>query len=398
MTQDQQDSRTAMLQKNDLEQSLALELFQRTSATALVGLVGVGIMVYPHMTTTPWQQYVTWAIPMFLIIFARAVFGMYAVDALRADLTIKRFINVETFVCALAGISWARSVYLFDSSTMDQAFYFRLMILSSALALILPSTTVFLRHFLAYALPIAGGVLAHFLRNDYIQPRGLFLTCSVLYFGMLGALAFLTNRQLRASIANHLTVALQTDDLNEALRSERELRDAFGRSAMTDELTSIFNRRGILDNLAREIARCKRSGRPLAVLLIDVDNLNRINSAYSFGNGDRVLCNVSLSMEQVLRDSDVLGRFEGGRFLAVLPDLESQSAVVAAERLRHRVAHDQVALAGRLVHVTISTGIAFHRNEDDAEALLARADKALFMAKNGGRNRIATEVQDAESA
>jgi diguanylate cyclase (GGDEF)-like protein len=386
------------VQKNDLDHALALELFHRTGGTALVGLVGVGIMVYPHMATTPWQHYVAWAAPTFLIIFVRAIFGLYASEALKADRKVERFINFETFLCVLTGVSWARALYMFDSLMMDQAFYFRLMILSSALALILPSTTVFFRHFLAYALPIAGAAVVHILVHDYVQPRNIFLTCTALYIGMIGALAVSSNRRLRASVADHLAATRLTEELSGALQSERELRDAFGQAAMTDELTGIFNRRGILDNLAREMARCKRSGRPLAVLVIDVDNLNRINEHFGYGNGDRVLCTVSMSMMQALRDTDVLGRVDGGRFLAVLPDLECRCAVVAADRVRQQVARDPVALAGRLLQVTVSTGIALYRTEDDAEALLARADTALHSAKTGGRNRIEVEVLSAEAA
>ena len=380
------------VQKNDLDHALALELFHRTGATALVGLVGVGIMVYPHMATTPWQQYVAWAAPTFLIIFVRAIFGLYASEALKTDRKVERFVNFETFLCLLTGISWARSMYLFDSLTMDQAFYFRLMILSSALALILPSTTVFIRHFLAYALPIAGAAVVHILVHDYVQPRNIFLTCTALYLGMIGALALVNSRRLRASVAEHLVATRLTEDLSNALQAERELRNVSGQAAMTDELTGIFNGRGIMDNLSREMARCKRSGRPLAVLVIDVDNLTRINERFSHGNGDRVLCTISASMMQALRDTDVLGRLDGGKFLAVLPDLECRCAMAAADRIRQHVARDPVALAGRLVQVTVSTGIAVYRSDDDAGALLSRAHTALHSAKTGGRNRIEVEV------
>jgi diguanylate cyclase len=82
----------------------------------------------------------------------------------------------------------------------------------------------------------------------------------------------------------------------------------------------------------------------------------------------------------------------------VLPDLECRCAVVAADRVRQQVARDPVALAGRLLQVTVSTGIALYRTEDDAEALLARADTALHSAKTGGRNRIEVEVLSAEAA
>jgi diguanylate cyclase (GGDEF)-like protein len=387
-----------MTPTKDLNHSLALELFHRTSTTASVGLAGVGIMVYPHMATRPWELYLGWAAPMALIIFARILFGHYASQALKTDTRIERYINFEAVLCLLTGISWARSFYLFDSLTMDQAFYFRLMILATTIAFVLWSTSVFIRLFLAFSLPIAFAVIAFVVSRDYVQPRSIFLTCIVLYLAMLVASAVLTNRRIRSAAENLLAVTRLSAELNAALETQQHLLDVISKSAMTDELTKVFNRRGILDNLERELARSRRSGRPLAVLLIDVDQFKRINDAYGHGNGDLALYTVAQSMQQTLRDTDVLGRFGGEEFLAVLPDLEGDRAVVAANRLREHIQKSQLALAGRLVPVTISVGVAVRQGEDDAESLLARADKALDEAKSHGRNRVGLDTAEEECA
>jgi diguanylate cyclase (GGDEF)-like protein len=149
--------------------------------------------------------------------------------------------------------------------------------------------------------------------------------------------------------------------------------------ATRDELTGIYNRRHLMETLAREHARAARLGSRLSVCLMDVDHFKQVNDRLGHAAGDRVLKEVAAATARCLRSADVFGRFGGEEFLAILPDTERQGAVQVAERIRSSVQEQ----AG----VTVTIGVAQSAGED-VQALLARADQALYRGKAAGRNRV----------
>jgi diguanylate cyclase (GGDEF)-like protein len=156
------------------------------------------------------------------------------------------------------------------------------------------------------------------------------------------------------------------------------LRDA----SMRDALTGLFNRRAMNESLQRAWLRHRRTRAPLAALVIDLDHFKRINDTAGHAAGDAVLVRVAGLLLKQLRAEDVVGRAGGEEFWLVLPDTPHEHALLLAERLRQQVA--DAALG-----VTCSVGIALADPGDaDAGALIARADAALYRAKDGGRNRV----------
>jgi diguanylate cyclase (GGDEF)-like protein len=169
-----------------------------------------------------------------------------------------------------------------------------------------------------------------------------------------------------------------------------ELKGAYRRIeelAETDELTGLRNRRSILKALNDEIARGHR-GTACAVALIDVDWFKRINDSFGHPVGDEVLRRVAVTMFANIREGDKIGRYGGEEFLLVLPDTVDDAAEHILDRLRAIVAEldwNEVAIG---MTVTISAGLATFAPEDSPDTILARADRALYAAKAGGRNRI----------
>ena len=379
-------------QEHATQEALASELFKRAGLSAAVGIIGTGIMAYPHMGFAPWQDFRPWLVAMLMIFFARILFARHALVVLDGRKQVRRLVNIEAFLCSVTGFGWGCSVYVFDAMKMDQPFYLRLMILAAAMSFVVSSMSVFVRVFLAYVVPIGCTVIAFILSHSYVEPKTPLVVCAVFYVAMLVTVAILNNRSIRKATADRLAVVRLTEELGVALGTELRANQALSRSAITDELTGVINRRGILSNLKTEIARCQRFGRPLAVLMIDIDHFKRINDTYGHAGGDLALVAVVESIQTALRDGDVLGRLGGEEFLVVLPDLAGSGAVAAAERLRERVEGNQVLLADGLVQITISIGIASHRVGDDGTQLLARADNALFSAKSNGRNRVESEI------
>jgi diguanylate cyclase (GGDEF)-like protein len=168
-----------------------------------------------------------------------------------------------------------------------------------------------------------------------------------------------------------------------------ELKGAYRRIeelAETDELTGLRNRRSIVRVLNDEIARGHR-GAACAVALIDVDWFKRINDNFGHPVGDEVLRSVAITMFANIREGDSIGRYGGEEFLLVLPDTIDDAARIL-DRLRAIVAQLDWNEVAAGMTVTISAGIATFTLDDSPDSILARADRALYAAKAGGRNRI----------
>jgi diguanylate cyclase (GGDEF)-like protein len=157
--------------------------------------------------------------------------------------------------------------------------------------------------------------------------------------------------------------------------------------AATDSLTGLPNRRAVQETLARMTAQAGRTLSPMAVLLLDLDHFKQINDTYGHDQGDAVLAAVGDVLGRSLRTSDFVGRNGGEEFIVLLPDTSATGALDAAEKLREAVA--RLTLPGIDRPVTASIGAAIYPyTATDLESLLRLADRALYSAKAGGRNRV----------
>lgn len=171
---------------------------------------------------------------------------------------------------------------------------------------------------------------------------------------------------------------------HQALDLEEQLR----RAATTDELTGLLNRRAFLAALDVEVARSARSGAPLALALIDLDLFKNVNDRFGHSGGDEVLRKFASTVRKAMRTSDVFGRLGGEEFAMLMPDTDQIQSGIAAERMREAVARRRVVLtSGALVPITVSLGVAHRTTDEKPDRLIARADEALYEAKNSGRNR-----------
>src|SRR5579883_1903275 len=170
-----------------------------------------------------------------------------------------------------------------------------------------------------------------------------------------------------------------------------KLREAYRRIeelAELDELTGALNRRSIMRALDEEIARAQRLNNPCAVALIDLDWFKRINDAYGHPTGDEVLRTFAITVFANIRSIDKFGRYGGEEFLLLLPDTAEREAARMMDRLRMIVAELDWSAFSAGMRVTISAGLATLRRDESSDTLLARADRALYASKAGGRNRI----------
>jgi two-component system cell cycle response regulator len=159
-------------------------------------------------------------------------------------------------------------------------------------------------------------------------------------------------------------------------------------SLFEDSLTGVYNRRFVMTQLASLISGARRHGRPLSVAMIDIDRFKAFNDRYGHAVGDRVLQIVAGALQDRMRGEDCLGRLGGEEFLALLTDTDEDAAPRIAERLRATVEAVRVPTDAGLLHVTVSLGWATWDEEEDVDALVRRADEALYAAKAGGRDRV----------
>jgi diguanylate cyclase (GGDEF)-like protein/PAS domain S-box-containing protein len=165
------------------------------------------------------------------------------------------------------------------------------------------------------------------------------------------------------------------------------------RMALLDPLTELPNRRCINQKLRSRIDELKRYGWPCGVLFIDIDNFKVINDEHGHSIGDKVLKMVGRTLSASLRSYDILGRYGGEEFFAIVANVDSVKLYSFADRLRLLVEQSSLTTGSDTVSVTISIGATLARSNDTLDTVIKRADRLMYHSKTAGRNRISTEQQ-----
>jgi two-component system cell cycle response regulator len=182
-----------------------------------------------------------------------------------------------------------------------------------------------------------------------------------------------------------VSAALRVKRLQDELRRRNAELDVVSR---TDVLTGLHNRRHLEESLRQLTSQARRYGQPFSIVMFDIDRFKGINDEYGHGPGDDVLRTIARRLQGSVRDSDVIGRWGGEEFLALLPMTDLDGARTFAERIRAMIDWAEVVIDGvGTVHVTTSAGCAAGT---DMGELLLRADEALYAAKKAGRNAVRT--------
>jgi diguanylate cyclase (GGDEF)-like protein len=182
-----------------------------------------------------------------------------------------------------------------------------------------------------------------------------------------------------------------------AMRLARPLAQAVGdvarltRQVQTDSLTNLANRRGLTDRLDAELARAHENGTSVSFVIADIDNFKAVNDGYGHQTGDKIIRAVGQALAGTVRELDLAARYGGEEFAVVLPGSRLADARRSAERMRRAVSEINVpGPNGESTRVTMSFGVAEFPTYAGAEALVAAADAALYQAKRGGKDQVAT--------
>jgi diguanylate cyclase (GGDEF)-like protein len=185
--------------------------------------------------------------------------------------------------------------------------------------------------------------------------------------------------------------ALQAE-IAEHTKTEEALRQSESRYmelSITDNLTGLYNQRHFYHLLQAEIERTERYGRPLALLLLDIDDFKHFNDTYGHMEGDRVLERIGATIQRCVRRTDWAFRYGGEEFTVFMPETEGDQAGIVAERIRAEFAAERFRpVPGREETKTVSIGIARYRPGEDMKDYINRADQSMYMAKRQGKDRV----------
>ncbi|MBK3736610.1 PAS domain S-box-containing protein/diguanylate cyclase (GGDEF)-like protein [Azospirillum brasilense] len=180
------------------------------------------------------------------------------------------------------------------------------------------------------------------------------------------------------------------NDVTALKESEERLR----RLSITDPLTGVSNRRHFVEAAEQELTRARRHGRPVTLLMLDLDHFKSINDTHGHAVGDEALRTFTAAGRALLRENDLLGRTGGEEFAILLPDTDVAGARMVAERIRRRTAELAVPSGDQAVRFTVSIGVACcAAGTRDVDAMLSSADEALYRAKAAGRNRVVCALE-----
>ncbi|HUH61165.1 MAG TPA: diguanylate cyclase [Candidimonas sp.] len=366
-------------------------LYQGISILYGLGVTGNLAPLAPHafpQLADLLTNILAYAVPFTFLLFSRAVLKPYASPSLQGFTVLLLAFPIQLMATALGYTLTALSMATLVS--VAAAWYCVILALKATQEHV-PS-----RRLLQTAYIVTGLIATLFGLTDFgwitlftvnATNGSMLLTGGVVSSGLFCIMLFIRLRQSRLN-AQQSSVTLELSQ--RALEIERAHKTKAQEDARTDYLTGLFNRRHFVELAEHELTRAAHCQEPLSLLIMDIDHFKVINDTWGHHGGDKVLRRVAHLISNALREGDILGRIGGEEFAAALIGTDKEHALEVAHRIRSTVENTAITLLGNhTVHVTLSIGLTqLGKPGCSLDDLLQEADKALYRAKDSGRNTI----------
>ena len=380
-----------------------LEMLMQNSrlAMASIHLVGILATVALFWSFVDFNVILLWAAAFLILLLLRSLHMSNALVERRFQTSPRRVYRQLLIGAALTGLVWS-GVYIHASTLVPLTMQYTFLLLIIMITALSIGFSVVIREYFIVSVftalwPIAWWSVVHYWQQPYNLLIGLVLLglCALLVF--VSNQVYISYRNMIALNWEREAISQELGDLTGSLRDRnRQLRDARRQLtdlANVDELTGLGNRRLVNKVLQEEINRARRSGAEMAVILLDVDYFKNYNDTYGHPAGDSVLQKLADVMQRATtRAGEVVARYGGEEFILVLPGASSTSALRTAERLRELVVEERIPheTSQAAKYITVSQGVVSIQPDAELQPsdLINLADKALYQAKDAGRNAI----------
>ncbi len=398
------------LNKLNMQDAIDFEMLniylQQSRITVYCTLLLVLYLAASFYQVTDAKNIMIWVLTMFAINFY-IVFTSFQFSYDMPVYKIRSFMKRQNFLHVLNGLAWGMAFFtLVDDNSLETGGYRVAVILAIVVSISSSSKAASLRGMIGFVLAASSMAAWYFISYFSIFSWWFFgtlgLVCVCIMFG------WMTNKYILGQVEHRLLNDGYVEELKalhqkiektneDFVKRNLELQDIQAQLEMLaahDVLTGLYNRRYILERIEEKLPEVKRHQLDCCFVIMDIDYFKDVNDHYGHIAGDDVLKVVAQLLANGVRQGDIVARYGGEEFLIFLPMTELESAKVLVERLRVTLEQYQHKIDNEIVTVTASFGIAQHEINDTADRTIARADKALYQAKESGRNRIALSVSE----
>jgi len=382
------------------------ELFVRTRESTLLGALPILLILWSHWQAQPRERLLLWfACALTLLAYRVLVAHLYLIRPHKQAARRRLWFWLEWVGCVGLAATWVSSIAVLGSGETDALFYLRLIFLVALVAFVLSALGIEIRLYASFMAITVGGtlLLLHLYYPGYLRELPMVNAAFVIYALMLLVRSRGEHQRTREWVRARLSQRLLLDQLNQNIRKELLMHETLrlksmelestnrklGELATRDGLTGAYRRGHIEGELRRLVLGLQRKPGDFSIQLLDLDHFKQVNDTHGHAVGDEVLRRIAVQVQDTVRGSDLFGRWGGEEFMVLLPDTPLPQALEAAERLRLAIERMEfTGEGGASFRVTVSIGVAQFEPELTADELAQRADKALYAAKRGGRNRV----------
>jgi len=362
----------------EFKSRVADEFFLVARESAVGAFLTVVVVMVTHWTAQPLLPLMVWVVVTSGALVLRAVSAHLYIqlDAASRKRWYPWCYGAQWVGFIVTAVVWVLSLSMLGSGELDTLFHVRTIFVIAVLSLYVSAIGIDRWLYACFVLTMVVGFWLDLViyYPQYLIDMPSTPVALALYGLFLLARSRSEQRRLHASIKAQMAQSLLLKELSA--------------QANRDALTGTNNRGHIESELRRLIKLEERRPKQLSVLLLDVDHFKRINDTHGHDAGDVVLRQLVQTAQHTLRDTDILGRWGGEEFLAILPDTDVTAAMEVAERLRLAMADMKLSSAvGQPFQITVSIGVAQHRAGETSDIVTKHADLALYVAKEEGRNR-----------